>query len=130
VIYHPVVDYYNTVRSLLQDKIVPYRYADQDIIDALNAAMAAISRVRPDIFLDLKYQTRLWNGDLRDGVPDLFLTSDIVAGTIVPIPSDYVGPCHWYCAGWLQLYDVTDTQDQRAAAFLERSKSIFLGLSL
>jgi hypothetical protein len=130
VLYHTVSDYVSAVRSLLQDLIVPERYADQDIINALNNCIAEISRIRPDLFLDLKYQTRLLSGDLRDGVPALYATTDIAAGTVVPIPSNYFLPVQWYASGFLQLYDVTDTQDQRAAAFLERAKSMLMGLSL
>jgi len=133
VIYHSVNDYYGATRSLLQDLVgPPYRYPDQDVINALNNACAEISRVRPDMFLDLKYQTRLLKGDLRDGVPGLFQVSDITASpaVIVPIPSNYFVPVQWYMSGFLQLYDVADTQDQRGAAFLERFKGQILGLSL
>ena len=62
MLYHPVSDYVATVRSLLQDLIAPYRYADTDIVDALNNTMAEFSRIRPDMFLDLKYQNPLISG--------------------------------------------------------------------
>ena len=39
-------------------------------------------------------------------------------------------PTIWHMAGFLQLYDVADTQDQRAAAMMERAKTMLLSISL
>lgn len=131
MIYFPVSTYVAAVRSLLQDKIVPYRYTDVDIVGALNNCMAEISRIRPDIFLDLKYQNPLVWGDLRDGYPPLYqavaMSGSLGPNETVAIPANYYMPCIWHMAGYLQLYDVADTQDQRGASFIERAKSMFLG---
>jgi hypothetical protein len=134
MLYHPVSDYMAAVRSLLQDEIVPYRYADTDIVGALNNAMTEISRIRPDMFLDLKYQNPLIQGDIRDGVPQLYQAvasgQSLGPAETVAIPSSYYMAVIWHMAGFLQLYDVTDTQDQRGAAFIERAKSMFLSIAL
>lgn len=116
--YLTVATYVQTARRLLQDLVLPYRYPDDLIVDSLNHAVAEISRIRADIFLDLKYQRRLRKGDIDDGLPPSYSVDDM--GTLVPIPSKYVDPVHWYVSGWLQIYDVTDTQDQRAQAFLQK----------
>ena len=118
-------------RGVLQDKVVPYRYDDDKIVGALNIAIAEMGRIRPDIFLDLKYQSPLRKGDTGDGIPAPYSTNDIVAnpdGTytskvLVPVPTKYAHAINWFIGGWLQFYDVTDTQDQRAQGFLAKFQS-------
>lgn len=115
----------------MQDKIQPYRYGDDQIVDALNVALQEIQRIRPDIFLDLKYQQRIQSNDLDDGfISSYYSVSDIAfdssnnyvvsGGTLVPIPSRFNDPVIWYMGAHLQLLDVEDTQDQRAVAFLAK----------
>jgi hypothetical protein len=115
----------------MQDLVKPYRYTDSQMVDALNVAMEEAQRIRPDIFLDLKYQQPIVNGDLDDGfIQSYYTTSDISldsggdyvvsAGTMVPVPSRYNDPLIWYMAGHLQALDVEDTQDARAIAFIAK----------
>jgi hypothetical protein len=131
--YLMVGNYVAGVRDLLQDRIAPFRYADQDIVDALNAAMFEIARIRPDIFLDLKYQNTLVRGDLRDGTPQTYQAvpsaQSLGQNEVVAIPTTFYMPVLWHMSGFLQLYDVADTQDQRGAAFMERAKAMFLSLA-
>jgi hypothetical protein len=121
--YFKVSDYIYTVRNLLQDLVgPPYRYSDQQIVDALNTCVAEISRVRPDIFLEYKYQFPLPGRSVRNNMtPGLFLSTRQT--DVVPIPRTYYQPALWYIEGMLQLYDVDDTQDVRAQAFFQK----FLG---
>lgn len=128
MLYRQVSDYITAVRNLLQDKVSPFRYTDQDCVDALNDCMGEISRIRPDIFLDLKYQNTLGNGDIRDGVPQLYLAT--AQTETVAVPSNYYMAVIWHMTGFLQLYDVSDTQDTRGAAFIERAKTMFLSLAI
>jgi hypothetical protein len=118
MIYAPVKDYVAAVRYLLQDEIDPFRYTDDNVVMALNMAMFEISRVRPDMFLDMKYQQPLRQGDIGDGIPQWF--SSTKQQQVVPIPSKYIMPVRWYMEGWLQTTDVADTTDQRAQAFLQK----------
>jgi hypothetical protein len=126
--YLPVSVYVSAARSTLQDLVSPFRYADTDIYFALNTVLGELSRIRPDLFLDLKYMGPLQKGDLGDGVPPQYM-SPTDDNTLVPVPSKYFNPLIWGLSGWLQLYDVADTQDQRAGAFLQRFSSHFLTLS-
>ena len=118
MMYTKVQDYVSTVRYKLQDLIEPYRYTDDNIILALNTAMFEMSRIRPDMFLDFKYQQPLRRGDTSDGIPQWFVSTR--QQQVVPIPSKYRMPVQWYMEGWLQFADVTDTTDQRAQAFLQK----------
>jgi hypothetical protein len=130
-LYSTVTAYVASARNRMQDKVFPYRYDDGQIVDALNVALQETQRVRPDIFLDLKYQQKLQPNDLDDGfiagyysISDIaydtggnYVTSD---GTLVPIPSAYNDPIIWYMGAHLQLLDVDDTQDQRGVAFMTK----------
>jgi hypothetical protein len=127
MIYFQVSDYLSATRFALQDLISPYRYTDDNIVQALNAAMYEISRIRPDLFLDLKYQQPLRRGDTGEGIPSLFVSTRTT--DMVPIPSKYRLPVQWYMEGLLQLTDVTDTQDQRAQAFLAKFQQQLMTLS-
>ena len=121
-------------RYRLQDLIWPYRYADTSVIGSLNSAVFSVKQIRPDIFLDLKYQQSIRKGDIGDGSPTtLFSLNDIVylappndhmvdptQGTYVAIPDKFIDSIVWYMSGQLQLFDVTDAADQRAQAFMQK----------
>jgi len=131
--YSPVGGYIATIRMLLQDFIAPYRYDDPTIVDSINTALAEMARIRPDIFLDLKYKNRFKPGDTDDGyweVPQNPTTgAPLNPHNIVPVPDKYYQPLCWYAAGWCQLFDVADTQDQRANAFLQKFNQHMLSVS-
>jgi hypothetical protein len=126
--YQPVSAYLTAARSTLQDLVAPYRYADTDIYFALNTILGELTRIRPDLFLDLKYMSPLQKGDLGDGFPPQYV-SPTDDDTLVPVPSKYFNPVIWGLSGWLQLYDVADTQDQRVGAFLMKFSTHFLTLT-
>jgi hypothetical protein len=98
--YVDVTHYVYMARLELQDLIPPYRYADATLVRALNRGLAELSRLRPDILLDLKYQSPFRKGDIGDGIPGGYTPADIGhdtdgqylegAGTPVPIPSKYL----------------------------------------
>lgn len=138
--YTTATSYVAAARQQLQDFVAPYRYADGQIVGALNTALAEMGRIRPDIFLDLKYHHPLRKGDYEDGMPGAFsladiaflpdgVTYDTAHGTVVPVPVKYIIPVHWFIAGWLQLFDVTDTQDQRGQAFMQKFQTQLATLS-
>jgi hypothetical protein len=137
--YYTATSYVAQARLTLQDLVVPYRYPDADVVGALNIALAEMGRVRPDMFLDLKYQHPLTKGDLGDGVPGPYTTDDIVVnpdgsyatteGTPVPVPVKYYQTLNWFIPGWLQMYDVADTQDARAQGFMAKLQQHLLQLN-
>jgi hypothetical protein len=137
--YYTVTAYVDTARTVLQDWVAPYRYSDANVIGALNIGMAELGRIRPDILLDLKYQYPLTKGDIGDGVPGPYALADIVVnsdgtynvakGTPVPVPVKYYQVMNWFVTGWLQMYDVADTQDQRAQGFMAKFQQHLLMLN-
>lgn len=143
-IYSTVGGYVTATRFRLQDLVYPFRYADSSVIGSLNSAVFDVKRIRPDIFLDLKYQQPLRNGDIGDGSPDqLFSLNDVVylpppnnymvdptQGTYVAIPDKFIDSVVWYMSGQLQLFDVSDTADQRANAFLQKFQMELLSVTV
>jgi hypothetical protein len=137
--YYTATNYVAAARLTLQDAVAPYRYPDEDVVGALNIAMAELGRIRPDILLDLKYMRPIVKGDIGDGVPGPYAVSDIAVnpdgtyntsqGTLVPISVKYTQAVNWFIAGWLQMYDVTDTQDQRAQGFMAKFQQHLLTLN-
>jgi hypothetical protein len=133
--------YYNITRELLQDQIPPFRYTDQTIVNSLNHALFEISRIRPDVFIDIKYQIPITKGPLNDGVPGFYIVSGIVTPTpgvpepgntnspLVPIPSSLFMAVCWYCSSYVQFLDVDDTQDVRSQSFSAKFTGSLLQLA-
>lgn len=137
--YRTVAGYLSIARLSLQDAVAPYRYPDTTLLNALNIGLSEMGRIRPDMFLDLKYQRPLRKGDIEDGNPQAYSPADIAtnedgsynvaSGTLVPVPSKYAATLDWFINGWAQFLDVTDTQDQRAQAFIVKFQSHLTTLS-
>lgn len=126
--FFTVGDYVKEARIMLQDLVEPYRYDDDSLATALNAAMYEISRVRPDILLDAKYKTRLANArHLDDNIPEIFTAID--TSEPVPIPPPYKMAVVFYVSGYPQLRDTQDTTDARAAGFMGMFTKAMLSLS-
>lgn len=137
--YRTATGYVYVARKALQDLVSPYRYDDATLILVLNIGLAEMSRIRPDIFLDLKYVRPLRKGDIGDGTPDAYTIADlsvnadgtynITQGTLIPVPGKYASALDWFMAGSAQFLDVTDTQDARAQGFLAKFQSHLTTLS-
>ena len=88
-----------------------------NLLLALNIGLAEMSRIRPDLFMDLKYQRPLRKGDTDEGMPAPYVAVDT---SLVPVPSKYMSALDWFITGWSQFLDVTDAQDQRAQGFMQK----------
>lgn len=102
-----VQDFIDRTRAILLDEIEPYRYPDQDLVEALNMAIFEIRRLRPDL-------VRLF---FRSPVPQ-FSTANKTA--VVPVDVQYRPAVLYYICGHTQLRDDEISQDSRAAAFLNK----------
>lgn len=90
-------------RVLLQDTVnSPYRYADADLLNALNQAFPEAKLKRPDLFL---------SGTMPDYTA--------VDSTAITFNEMYRMALVYYIAGRAQLRDDENVQDQRAAAFIQ-----------
>lgn len=105
---YTVAQYTSLARVLLMDQVSPYRYADTEIVSALDLGIAEASRVRPDLFM-VALRT--------DAVPTY--TGGSTGATVV-FPSVYRSALLYYIVGHCQLRDDEETTDERAAALLNK----------
>lgn len=108
-----VADYIETVRILLQDTVVPYRYTDASLTLTLNQGLLEMRRLRPDLFLENP-----------DDVPSYSSTSETV--DVEPM---YRMSLVFYMVGTTQVRDTEDVTDARAASFLNRFTAQLTGLA-
>lgn len=101
-----VGQYLKECRILLQDQIVPYRYADAELVDAMNIALMEARRLRADLFLPLFE------------VPFFTSTGTINTAATVTLDPMYRSSLVYYMVGRMQLRDDESTTDQRATAML------------
>ena len=99
-----VQDYVREARTPLQDTVPDYRYADTDLLSALNMGILTARKLRPDLFL---------------GVATLpyFTANDT---TSVSMDQQYRVAFVYFMVGQAQLRDEEDTQDSRALALIGR----------
>jgi hypothetical protein len=100
-----VAQYVSEARILLQDQVETYRYADSELVSALNLGIMTARRNRPDLFLEVTT------------IPQ-FTEADIDNGTAFAMDVQYRVPFLFFIVGFAQLRDEEDTQDARAAAFI------------
>jgi hypothetical protein len=113
-----VIDYVNDARTLLQDKIPPYRYDDSSLLIALNITMLEARRLRADLFV-FKLESR--------GQVQSFTEVD---DTYVDIePQFRLAILHGMCGHALER-DQEDVQDVRATTFLGMFNAGLIGRSL
>lgn len=103
-----VGQYLEEARRLLQDEIVPYRYEDDDLVDALNIGLLEARRLRADLFLPLF------------DIPWVDPTGTIAMDTKVTFDPMYRQSLIYYIVGRTQLRDDESTTDSRAAAMLTK----------
>ena len=105
-----VGDFVTEARVLLQDTRVPFRYADAELIMALNIGLREARRLRADLFLD----------NLDFTLPDLVTTGAGVMAQAVPMEDFYRPAFIYFMVGRAQLRDQEDTTDQRAGALIQK----------
>ena len=109
-------DYLAESRRLLQDEIVPYRYPDGDLVEALNIGLMEVRRLRPDLLLP------------RFEIPTIPPTGYDPLATIT-LDKMYRSSMVYYMVGRAQLRDDENTQDARAASLLNKFLSNMLTIA-
>jgi hypothetical protein len=104
------------VRSLCQDLIEPFRYAELDILIAVNNGLALSFRLRPDLFVGTYT------------VPFVSQTDITVPSYAVPINANYASALTEHAAGWLMLRDDEYNTDGRAAGLLASYRMALTGM--
>lgn len=102
-----VQDFVDRARVLLLDQVEPYRYPTIDLVESLNEGILEARRLRPDLL----------KAYLRTSLPDFSIDAMTAS---VPIDPQYRVAFVYYICGQAQLRDEENTQDTRAAAFLNK----------
>lgn len=95
-----VSDVLSQARTLLQDKVTPYRYSDDSLIAAINESMFEARRIRPDLFV----------GSLRTALTRVSASADTL-----PLEDQYFSPVVNYVVGRAEMRDDEFATDKRAA---------------
>jgi len=111
-----VGQYVTEARVLLLDEVVPYRYADKDLVNALNIGMLEAKRLRADLFLP------------AFAIPYADETTTIDLTKTVKMDPMYRSALLYYIVGRMQLRDDEPTVDQRAGAFLQKFEQQLLSV--
>lgn len=109
-----VSDYIQDARTLLLDRIAPYRYDDISLLVALNLSLLEGRRLRPDLFV-YKY---------GNFVPSFAA----VDGQKVPIEPQFRKAFVYGLAAHALARDQEDVQDQRSNLFMGVMYSILSGV--
>lgn len=112
-----VAQYLEESRRLLQDEVAPYRYPDDDLVDALNIGLLEARRLRADLFLPLF------------DIPWVDPSGTIDTTTLVPMDPMYRPSLVYYIVGRAQLRDDEATTDQRAAGLMQKFTSQLLTIT-
>jgi hypothetical protein len=108
----------NEARQLLNDEIpisgAP-RYADSELMNALNEGMLQIRSKRPDAFLRL---------GLRGALPVYHLPADL--NTPFPIEAQFYSPLLFYVVGRSELTEDTFADDGRAVTLMSKFVAMLL----
>lgn len=108
-----VKSYIEDARTLLLDRIYPFRYSDDSLLVALNLALQDGRRLRPDLFV-YKSTVRL-------------PAYEAVDGQIVPIEPQFRRAFVYGLVGHALLRDQDDVQDTRGNTFLASMEYILTG---
>lgn len=98
-------DCIDEARTILQDKVEPYRYSDAELASIFTNACYEIKRLRPDAYIG------------GYGV-DLTIYTDGDLALEVPFPSTMFQPVVLFMAGFAELRDDEFTVDNRAGTLL------------
>ena len=108
-----VQGYVKDVRTLLLDRVQPYRYSDVSVLAALNLALLEGRRLRADLFV-CRYGNH---------VPQY----EAVSGEEVPIEEQFRLAFVYGIAAHVLLRDEEDVQDARATSFQGLFENILIG---
>lgn len=115
-----ITDYVDDTRTLLQDKISPYRYSDAELLVAMNVTLLDTRRLRPDLFL----------GDGTTTTLSLIQSFAVLDTTVVNIEQGFrLAVLFGLCAHALAR-DQEDVQDARSAAFMKLFRDKMLTLDV
>jgi len=111
-----VGDYIADARVVLQDTIQSYRYADDQLVIALNLAFLDGKRLRPDLFISEKWEPY-----------PTWTIADIPANTVVPMEDTFRQAFVFGACAHAVARDQEDIEDERSMSHANVFNAILLG---
>ena len=111
-----VGDYIADARVVLQDTIQSYRYADDQLVTALNLAFLDGKRLRPDLFINGRWEPY-----------PTWTVADIPINTAIPMQDTFRQAFVFGCCAHAVARDQEDIQDERSVAHSNTFNAILLG---
>ena len=108
-----VSDYVTDIRTLLQDKVQPYRYDDPSLLTAFNVSLLEARRLRPDLFVYMHHEK----------VPSFKVVDTSQVNIEPPFRLAFV----YGSASHALARDQEDVQDQRSNLFMQTMEDILMG---
>jgi len=120
--YLTVGDYLKDVRTLLQDRIQPYRYSTPSLVHGLNLTLLEVRRLRPDLMVD--YLDTVPQYDWEDAASTLNPGTDANNDdddnptwfNTVPLEQQFRKAIVHGIAGYAMQRDQEDIEDERSTA--------------
>lgn len=109
-----VGEYIVEARRLLQDRVPPYRYPDDDLVANLNTAILEARRLRPDLSISAN----------RTNTYPLY--SFLQPNVVVDFDPMFRPALVYYIAGRAALSDEENNEDQRATVLMNKFTSQLL----
>lgn len=113
-----VGDYINDVRTLLQDRLQPFRYSTHSLVRALNTVLLEVRRIRPDLMIAYLDEVPSYHWD---GSEDQTIEEDKTNPTwvqLVPLEQQFRQAIVHGITGHAFARDQEDIQDERATGFI------------
>lgn len=110
-------------RLMLKDRRAPFRYKQDDLLQAINSAFLEMRRMRPDAFVVFENDAFLTIDPPHFTEDDLALTP----ATAIPTPDFLYVPLVYQTVGKLQLGDDEFAIDNRAMTLLATVQQQLLG---
>lgn len=122
--FQSVGGYVRDARTLLQDRIKPFRYSTGSLVSALDVALLEARRVRPDLFLGYLDATPQYYAVIDPNDPEADDWDDDsddlpTLQEFVPIEEQFRVAILNGLVGHALQRDQEDIEDTRAAAFLD-----------
>ena len=113
-----VGDYLMDVRTLLQDKIQPYRYSTESLVEALNLTLLEVRRLRPDLMWAYLDNVPQYQFQPQGDTPAEDDESNPTWTEWVPLEQQFRKAIVFGITGHAQQRDQEDIEDERATADL------------
>ena len=128
--FDTVGGYLHDVRTLLQDRVVPYRYSTHSLVRALNLTLMEARRLRPDLFVGyLDAVPQYYWSDAEDTPPEDD-DSNPTWQEFVPMELQFRQAFVYGITAHALARDQEDIEDERSTGMMKSFVNVLTGVDL